>query len=755
MKIVRNRPADRWGEALPVGNGHIGAMVHGSLPKNRIQLSENTFYSGSKSDHNNQKDADQAFYRMRSYASNGEYDKVQEEAEKFIGVRGNYGTNLPVGELLIDFGVSLEEITGYERSLDIINGITECSFIKDGQEIMEELFISNPDHILIDHIHMNGDGNVGNVMICFQPANEYGSVIYGENTILFTCYAYETMHCDEVCGSLLVGFASIMTDGTCIVDGNGLAITGASDIRIYLDIATDFKRDYTSKVLAVTKLKEEVMKHVAACMGKNYLILKERHEKDIRNFMERVDFRLDEKEEHQKLLPVLFQYGRYLLLSSSREDSKLPAHLQGIWNDNVACRIGWTCDMHLDINTQMNYWPSEVTDLGESVKPLFRWIKEDLSKEGARAAKESYGLYGWIGELVSNAWGFAAPYWASPIAPCPTGGVWIQTQMWEHYLYTGDQDFLINEAFPLIEGSVRFFHRYVFREDSSDYYTCGPSISPENSFLYQEKPYQISNGCTYELLMIRELFSIYLAACDIIKDYDIELQQEVHEKLMHLLPYRITKDGTIAEWNHDLEQADVQHRHTSHLLGLFPFSQITPEETPKLCEAVKRTLKAKLTPIENWEDTGWARSMLMLYEARLCDGNKAYEHIKSMMDNLLEPNLMVYHPPTRGAGAFDHVYELDGNTGLTSCIAEMLLQSHKNKIRLLPALPEEWKSGKISGLRARGGITVDISWDNGKLDKATLTAKQDGIFLVSYANKNWELTLKKGIPFMIGGTICD
>ncbi len=403
--------------------------------------------------------------------------------------------------------------------------------------------------------------------------------------------------------------------------------------------------------------------------------------------------------------------------------------------------------MHLDINTQMNYWPAEVTNLSETGIPLYNWITQDLSPAGEVTARKAYGLDGWVGELVSNAWGYAAPYWASAIAPCPTGGIWILMQLWEHYQYSEDKEFLRNTAFPLIKSAAVFFNQYVFKDKITGCFTCGPSISPENSFVYKDKKLQISNGCTYEILMIRELFSVYLASCDILKLEENSLAEEISHKLVNLIPYRITAEGTIAEWSHDLREADPQHRHTSHLLGLYPFSQLTPEETPDLCEAAEKTLERKLTPAENWEDTGWARSMLLLYETRLEHGNKAYGHIKNMTDNLLEPNNLVYHPPTRGAYAFDHVYELDGNTGLTTAIAEMLLQSHNGILRLLPALPKNWEEGSVTGLLARGNITVDLYWESGRLRYAKLTSKRDKKIRISYKGMKREVYLKKEIPY--------
>ncbi len=801
MKLIEKQGAVRWGEAFPVGNGHMGAMIYGSLPGNRIELSENTFFSGEKSDSDNRKGAGQAFYEMRELAARGEYDRVHEKAEEFIGIRNNYGTNLPVGQLLVDYGIRPEEVAGYERSLDIMEGVVTSSFCKDGDWYREEVFLSNPDHILVDHIR---PGKKGEVRISFSPANDYGEVHYEDRALRFTCMAYETLHCDRLCGVMAVGYASVVTDGSCSAERECIVVRDATDIKLYLDIRTDFKRTASGKCreeipweikpqevieqrgvsqegmpweimprevigqrgasqgrvpqdilpqevssekgILQDMLLQEVMQHVEKCREKEYSRLMERHRRDIGEYMERVDLRLEGTGEYLGKLVFLFQYGRYLLLSSSREDSSLPAHLQGIWNDNVACRIGWTCDMHLDINTQMNYWPSEAVNLSETANPLFRWIAKDLAPSGAVAARESYGLGGWIGELVSNAWGYAAPYWASSIAPCPTGGVWAMLQMWEHYLYSQDLSFLKEEFLPLLEGAVEFFEQYIFIDEATGYYTSGPSISPENSFLYGGKPYQVSNGCTYEILMIRELFTVYQESCRLL-GINHERYRRICEKTDRLLPYCLTARGTIAEWNHGLEEADPQHRHTSHLLGLYPFSQINPEDTPMLCKAAEKTIQAKLDPVENWEDTGWARSMLMLYEARLYHGDQAYGHIKGMLEKLLEPNHMVYHPPTRGAGAFDHVYELDGNTGLITCITELLLQSQRGMIRLLPALPTEWEAGEVKGLRARGNVTVDLEWSGGKLDFARLTAGNDVKCRVAYSGKQRELELVKGEPY--------
>ena len=522
----------------------------------------------------------------------------------------------------------------------------------------------------------------------------------------------------------------VKSDGKIECKDGRLSVRGASSATVFLSAATNFVnyQDVSGDAYAKARCAIE------GAWDKQNKKLYDEHKAIYSEQFGRVALHLPSSEFSKKetnvrinefnkvkdcsLAALMFQYGRYLLISSSQPGSQ-PANLQGIWNKDLYAP--WDSKYTININAEMNYWPAEFSGMGFVTESLYRWIEEKLIPEGRKTARLSYGMKGWVGEIVSNAWGYAAPYWASPIAPCPTGGVWILTHIWEHYLYTGDQRFL-EKVFPLVEEAVEFFLEYVYQTESGEY-TCGPSISPENSFLYNGNARQISSGCTYEILMIRELFFIYKKASDILKMPKKEQDIKISEIYENLLPYRVLENGCIAEWDHDLPEADPQHRHTSHLLGLFPFAQITPEETPDLCEAAEKTLQRKLTPSENWEDTGWARSMLMLYEARLQHGEKAYAHICHMMEHLLEPNFMVYHPPTRGAGAFDHVYELDGNTGLCSCIGEMLIQSHRGRIRFLPALPKNWKNGKISSFHARGNLEIDLEWREGVFYRAVLKSE--------------------------------
>ncbi|MDO4522953.1 MAG: glycoside hydrolase N-terminal domain-containing protein [Eubacteriales bacterium] len=763
LKMIHDKPAVRFGEAYPIGNGQMGAMVYGSFPIERITLTENTFFSGKRSGHNCQPGAKEAFHRMRKLLKEECYAEAHREAEYFIGVRHDYGTNLPVGELYVRF----EELSGtekekmsrstdalwkteanrdgllyeeYERSLDYECGIAKSSAAIKGYRVCAEAFASHPDHVLIWHMESSAAGGIS---VELAPRDGHGEVYEDARGFAFTARALEEIHCDEPCGVTLVGVCRADTDGTVKNTVHGLRVEQATYLTLSITCDTDYRRcmEKTQLWERLTRLYEE----------HSYEEIRDRHVRDVYGLMRKAELQLEG--EQASSAGRLFQFGRYLLLSSSREDSVLPAHLQGIWNDDVACRIGWTCDMHLDINTQMNYWPADATGLSESMAPVSRWMKR-LAQAGEHNASASYGMKGWAAEIVSNSWCYEAPYWAVPISACPTGGAWLLTQLWEHYLYIGDEEYLRNTVYPLLKGAAQFFSEYVFEDEKTGYLSSGPSISPENSFLVEEKEYYLSLGCTYEMSVIREIFEEFLRAYEILYPEPFEeaaLAQRIREQQRKLPPLRILADGTIAEWSHDHPAKDPQHRHTSHLLSLYPFQRITPDTEPELCKAAKKTIERKLSPYEEWEDTGWARSLLILYSARLRDGEAAWFHVRSMMESLLEPNGMIFHPPTRGTlcgDDFGHVYELDGNTGLTAGITEMLLQSRPGEIELLPALPEEWQTGSVRGLKARGNVEVSMRWECGKLKKFTLLSLREQKCRVYWKGDERTICLHPGEPFI-------
>lgn len=754
MKFTQEKPASRFAEAYPVGNGQMGAVIYGSFPVEKITISENTFFSGSKSRENHQPGAAKAFREMREQLCRGDYEAAHQTAKGFQGVRRNYGTNLPVGDVMLTYRMQTENgiqdaeeraenPKDYRRCLDYGCGLAKTELILNGNKICTELFASHPDHVLVWHMESKAALDVS---IQWKPYHGNGRMTESGTGFFYSAKAIETVHCDEPCGVTLYGRCEILSNGSSKWSEGAADILGAKEITLYFFCQTDYNAlmrkapEFTFG--DVLNIRDDLEKKGRAIRKEDYASIKMRHIEDVRRLMSRVELTMEGEEAEEAA--GLFQYGRYLLLSSSREDSPLPAHLQGIWNDDVACRIGWSCDMHLDINTQMNYWPADVTGIPEVLPPVVRWMKK-LAESGQQTARESYGFSGWAAELVSNAWCYSAPYWATAISPYPTGGVWLLSNLWDHENYIEDDKFLKEILYPLTQEAVRFFADYVFETEDGKL-SSGPSISAENSFVFRGKPYQICNGCTYEITVIRELFCRYLEYSDKLRPED-SLVKRVRECLPKLPDFRIMDDGTLAEWPHDFPAHDPQHRHTSHLIGLFPFAQITPEKTPELAAAAGVSIRRKLTPYEQWEDTGWARSLLVLYAARLHDGEAAWFHVKSMMKELLEPNGMIYHPPTRGTvfdDDFGHVYELDGNTGLTSGIAEMLLQSHGGVIRLLPALPKEWENGYVKGLRARGGIQTEIFWKKGKITKFSLLSPKARECTVRYEGVTEVLPLKAG-----------
>jgi len=757
LKLWYQSPASCWKEALPLGNGRLGAMVYGNTDIETINLSEITCFSGESSCENNQKDAPLFFSKMRTALLNDDYENATKFGQGFIGKRLNYGTNLPLGNLVIQTGHKLLECSDYYRSLSLDTATTFSSYNNDNTNFYRTTFASNPHGVIVIKISCDKPGTINLSLLLNGGDNPYRTEIAENKDFLLFGNAFENLHSDGKTGVEFHGRMRVISQkGVVTAKDQMLCVKDSDEVLILIALGTNFHG-----FDPIQSCKNQI-DEVALLTYENLL---NTHIKDYVNIFDRVTLKLvrdinrdlptdlwlksiKSGEEDPSLTALMFQYGRYLLIASSRENSILPVHLQGVWNDNVACRIGWTCDMHLDINTQMNYWPAEVTNMPECNSPLFSWIKDTLVPSGRITAKESYGLSGWVAEIVSNPWGYTAPYWHTNLSPCPTSGVWVATHLWEHYLFTKDLLYLEKEAYPVIKESIEFFIEYVIEDAKTGYLTCGPSVSPENTFIVEDKPYSFSMGCTYEIIMIHEIFNAFIKACEAL-GYINDLVIRVKSAIVRLPPFQIGIEGDLKEWAHDYNAADSQHRHTSHLLGVYPFNQITTEKSPELVTAVKTSLKNKLTPLDGWEDTGWARCMQMLYSARLLQSLEAYDHILSLQKILTNCNLMVKHPPTRGAGSFADVYELDGNTGLTTCIAEMLMQSQNGEIHLLPVLPSQWSSGHVKGLCARGGFIADIHWSKGKLLTTSIFSKNNNLCIIRYGNDFIKFQAKKGVIYLL------
>jgi len=448
-----------------------------------------------------------------------------------------------------------------------------------------------------------------------------------------------------------------------------------------------------------------------------------------------------------ELCGLFFQYGRYLTIAGSREDSPLPLALQGIWNDGLAAAMGWTDDFHLDINTQQNYWLCEVGNLSECYAPLATLV-EGLRVSGAKTAREMYDAEGWVAHVVTNAWGYSAPGWGLGWGMFVTGGVWIALHLWEHFRFTGDRAFLRDTAYPVLRDASRFFLSYMVEHPTKKWLVTGPSNSPENWFVAPDtgKPCSDSMGATCDRVLVYSLLSASIQASEAL-DLDETLRARMLAARDRLPPLQVGKHGQLQEWLEDFDEAEPNHRHTSHLIALYPEDQISPDKNPALAAAARVTLDRRIHQ-PNWEDTEWSRANLINYYARLRDGDAAHLHLRGLIANAADDSLLTY---SRGgvAGAESNIFAIDGNTAGAAGIAEMLLQSHSDELLLLPALPSKWPTGSVRGLRARGGITVSIFWQNGRLSSAIVKADRETDQTVRYESGKARIHLRAGVELTI------
>ena len=735
--LTLTSPGTAFHESFLMGNGWLGQAIHGQPEHEVLELSHIAFYSGCPDEDAADPLAPEAHSLARAAAARGDWAEAEKHIERFMGKKEQYGTSLPVGTLTIDQTLGLCQ--DYRRSLDMDTGVMRLSFTHDGHTQTRECFCSHPDRAFF--LHVTDDAPM-TVRIALGEGLAAGSAEDGG--LWLEAWAHETRHSNGQCGTHLLGrIEADPGDGEVVCQGDAMEIRGSRDWLLRMTMETDFVLDEDAPCLPDEVWAASARERLRGrCSLADYDGLRARHMADFSAGMNAARICLS-GDESAAFAETMFAFGRYLTRSAARSDAPLPMSLQGVWNDNVACRIGWTCDMHLDVNTQMNYWLCEQSGLQDSHLPLFAWMEKRLIPHGRRNATRHYGLPGWAAELVSNAWGYAQPYWNKSLAPCPACGAWLACDYMTHYRRTGDISFLRHTALPALREAAAFFLSYLF-ENEEGCLTGGPTTSPENAFMVGKDGYWSANGGTFETSMIRAVLEDYLAACAALALPEDAQQRRARDALAHLQDFRILPDGTLAEWPHDLPPGDRQHRHMSHLVGLYPLHQITPEDTPALADAARASIRARLTPYEGWEDTGWARNMLTLYAARLHDGEQALFHLQELQRRLTLPNLLVMHPSTRGASSFAPVWELDGNTGVASAVAEMLLQSHDGRITLLPALPACWTEGRFEGLVADGPVRVDASWQGGRLTEAALVSDRDRTIILRYNGRALSLPLRAG-----------
>ena len=727
------QPAKVWMESLPIGNGRLGAMTYGGIEEEKLALNESTMWSGQYNENQNKPFGREKMNQLRKLFFEGKLSEGNRIAgDNLHGNQTSFGTHLPIGDLKMQFIYPEGKVTGYRRSLSLDEAISSVSFNSGGVNYKREYFATNSDNVLV--LRLTADKQKSITMNMGLDLMRQADLSVENNQLVFTGKVDFPLHGPG--GVCFEGRIAVLADnGEVKMEQSGVGIKEADAVTLIVDVRTDYKSpDY--KTLCADGVEKAA--------AKSYDELKQAHIKDYNTLYNRVsihfgqdanramptDVRWKQVKEGKTdtgLDALFFQYGRYLTIASSRENSPLPIALQGFFNDNKACNMGWTNDYHLDINTEQNYWAANVGNLAECNAPLFTYIK-DLAHHGAKTAEVVYGCKGWTAHTTANVWGYTPASSTIIWGLFPMAGSWIASHLWTQYEFTQDKQYLAETAYPLLKGNAQFILDFLAKDPKSGYLMTGPSISPENWFRTaggEEMVASMMPACDRELAY--EILSNCVRASEIL-DTDREFADSLRTAIAQLPPIQLRANGAIREWFEDFEEAHPNHRHTSHLLALYPFSQITLEKTPELAEAARKTIENRLSA-ENWEDTEWSRANMICMYARLKDAQEAYKSVQLLQGKLSRENLMTVSPGGI-AGAEGDIYSFDGNPAGTAGMAEMLIQNHESYVEFLPCLPVEWKDGSFKGLCLKGGAEATAEWTNAVINKASLKATADQVLKV-------------------------
>lgn len=720
--------ADDWMKAMPIGNGRLGAMVYGGEKCERIALNEISLWSGRHDETSNDLCGREALDEMRRSFQNGDLDKGNALGEKYLtGRMTSFGTHLPLGDMLVEIGNPDGNVENYTRQLNLENAVASVSYKSGGVAYSREFIADYPDDVIAMHFSSDKKNSL-DAAIGFDLLRE-GVVKASGNDLVLSGKVSFPLH-----GPGGVNFYGkvrvIPCGGEVEAKGDKLIIKDADSFDLVFDLRTDYVGDNYKRLCDVT---------VDKATAKGYAEMRKSHVVDYKHLYDRMSISFgndsgDAMPTDDRLKAIaggktdlgfdvlFFQYGRYMLISSSRKSSMpLCANLQGIWNDNRACNMPWTCDYHLDENIQQNYWSANRANLAECNEPLFDYLGL-LAKHGRETASKMYGSRGWVAHTVCNAWGYTAPGWGVSWGMNVTGGAWLATHLWSHYKYTADTEYLRHTAYPILREAALFFSDYMTKDTATGHLMTGPSISPENGYTHNGKHYSLSMMPTIDRVMVYDLYDACIQSADILGIND-DFTAKLRNDIKFLPPLEAGNDGLLKEWPGDVRRSDPSHRHSSHVLALFPLDQISFERHPELAAACRKSLESQ-TSDPAWEDTEWSTANMMCFYARLKDGEAAHGWLQNLFHRFMRENMMTVSP-AGVAMAEEDIFSFDATEGGVAGICEMLLQCYEGYLDFLPALPSKWKDGSVKGLCAHDGLVVDIDWKNSKPVSASIksTAK--------------------------------